>query len=70
MKLKLIESVCKQTVSLVLLVGIWLLYNKGIVPVCTIILFLFSGAIIGFLFGTFRLIVKIILLLLVMGMLV
>mgnify|MGYP000556237323 CR=1 FL=1 len=33
MKLQLIENICKQTVSLVLLTGICLLYSKGIIPV-------------------------------------
>ena len=32
MKLQLIENICKQTVSLVLLTGICLLYSKGIIP--------------------------------------
>ena len=33
MKLRLIENICKRTVSLVLLTGICLLYSKGIIPV-------------------------------------
>lgn len=40
MKLRLIENICKRTVSLVLLTGICLLYSKGIIPVYLIVLFL------------------------------
>jgi len=36
MKLQLIEKISRQAVALVLLAGICLLYNKGIVPVYTI----------------------------------
>ena len=64
MKLQLIENICKQAVALALLVGICLLYGKGIIPVYTILLFLFSGTIIGIFFRAFSLVVKIILILL------
>lgn len=70
MKLQLIENICKQTVSLVLLTGICLLYSKGIIPVYLLVLFPLSGTLISFLFRTFTLIVKIIIALTVMGMLV
>ena len=50
MKLQLIEKISRQAVALVLLAGICLLYSKGIVPVYTTVLFLFSGTIIGFFF--------------------
>jgi len=70
MKLRLIENICKRTVSLVLLTGICLLYSKGIIPVYLIVLFLLSGTLISLLFRTFTLIVKIIIALTVMGMLV
>ena len=70
MKLRLIENICKRTVSLVLLTGICLLYSKGIIPVYLIVLFLLSGTIIGFFFRAFLLVVKVILILSVMGMLV
>ena len=69
MKLRLIENICKRTVSLVLLTGICLLYSKGIIPVYLIVLFLLSGTIIGFLFRAFLLVIKVILILSVMGML-
>ena len=70
MKLRLIENICKRTVSLVLLTGICLLYSKGIIPVYLIVLFLLSGTIIGFFFRAFLLVIKVILILSVMGMLV
>ena len=63
------KNICKQTVSLVLLTGICLLYSKGIIPVYLIVLFLLSGTIIGFLFRAFLLVIKVILILSVMGML-
>ena len=69
MKLQLIEN--QQTSgSAGLLAGICLLYNKGIVPVYTIVLFLFSGTIIGFFFRTLSFVIKIILVLLLAGMFV
>lgn len=68
MKLQLIEKICKQAVTLVLLAGICLLYNKGVVPVYTIVLFLFSGTAIGFFFRSLSFVMRIILALLVTGM--
>lgn len=65
MKQQTVENICKQAVSLALLVGICLLYSKGIVPVYTILLLLFSGAIISLFFRKFSLIVKIILILII-----
>ena len=70
MKLQLIENICKQAVSLVLLTGICLLYSKEIIPVYLLVLFLLSGTLVGLLFRTFALIVKIIIALTIMGMLV
>ena len=69
-KLQLIEKISRQAVALVLLAGICLLYNKGIVPVYTIVLFLFSGTIIGFFFRALSFVIKIILVLLLAGMFV
>lgn len=46
MKLQLIENICKQVVSLVLLAGICLLYSKGIIPVYLLVLFLLSGTLV------------------------
>ena len=65
MKLQTVENICKRAATLALLVGICLLYGKGIVPVYTILLLLFSGAIISSFFRTFSLIVKIILMLII-----
>lgn len=70
MKLHLIENICKQMVSLVLLVGIYLLCTKGIIPVYTIILFFLSGGIISLFFKTMSLIVKVLIILLIIGILV
>ena len=70
MKLQLIENICKQTVSLVLLTGICLLYSKGIIPVYLPVLFLLSGTLIRLAFRTFTFVLKTILVLIVMGMLV
>lgn len=70
MKLHLIENICKQVVSLVLLVGICMLCTKGIIPVYTIILFFLSGGIISLFFKTMSLIVKVLIILLIIGILV
>lgn len=70
MKLQLIETVCKQAVTLVLLVGICLLCRKGIVPVYTIVLLLLSGGIIRLFFRMLSLVVKILIVLLIIGIFV
>ena len=51
MKLQLIENICKQVVSLVLLAGICLLYSKGIIPVYLLVLFLLSGTLVSLIFS-------------------
>lgn len=58
MKLQIIESACKQTVSVLLLAGIVLLAEKGIVPTCTILLLFLSGGIISLLFRSVGLLLK------------
>lgn len=58
MKLQIIESACKQTVSVLLLVGIVLLAEKGIVPACTIVLLFLSGGIISLLFRNVEFVLK------------
>lgn len=58
MKLQIIESTCKQTVSVLLLAGIVLLAEKGIVPACTILLLFLSGGIISLLFRSVGLLLK------------
>ena len=70
MKLRLIENICKRTVSLVLLTGICLLYCKGIIPMYLSVLFLMSGTLVRLAFRTFTFVLKTILVLIVMGMLV
>lgn len=67
MKLQLIETVCKQAVTLVLLVGICLLCRKGIVPVYSIVLLFLSGGIISLFFRMLSLIVKFLIVLLIIG---
>lgn len=67
MKLQLIETVCKQVVTLVLLVGICLLCRKGIVPVYSIVLLFLSGGIISLFFRMLSLIVKVLIVLLIIG---
>lgn len=68
MKLQLIETVCKQAVTLVLLVGICLLCHKGIVPVYTIVLLFLSGGIISLFFRMLPLIIKVLIVLLIIGL--
>lgn len=70
MNLQLIENTCKRVATLVLLVGICLLYNKGIVPVYTIVLLFLSGGIIGLFFRLLPLIIKVLIVLLIIGVLV
>lgn len=70
MNLQLIKNICKQVVTLVLLIGIYLLYNKGIVPVYTIVLLFLSGGIISLFFRLLPLIIKVLIVLLIIGILV
>lgn len=58
MKLQIIENACKQAVTLLLLAGIILLAEKGIVPTCTIVLLFLSGGIISLLFRSIGLVLK------------
>lgn len=70
MKLHLIENICKQVITLVLLVGICLLSNKGIIPVYTIGLLFLSGGIFSLFLKTMSFIVKVLIVLLIIGILV
>lgn len=70
MKLQLIETICKQVVTLVLLIGIYLLYKKGIVPVYSIVLLFLSGGIIRLIFRLLPLIIKVLIVLLIIGILI
>ena len=58
MKLQIIENACKQAVTLLLLAGIILLAEKGIVPTGTIVLLFLSGGIISLLFRSVGLLLK------------
>ncbi len=68
MKLQLIERISRHTVTAVLIIGIILLANKGIMPTGMIVLLLLSGGIIGFLFRSLLLILKIIFVLFIVGL--
>lgn len=70
MKLHLIENICKQVITLVLLVGICLLSNKGIIPVYTIGLLFLSGGIFSLFLKTMSFIIKVLIVLLIIGILV
>ena len=69
MKLQLIENICKQTVSLVLVIGILMLTDKGIMPTGMIAMLLLTGGIIGFLFRALLLIVRIAFIFFIVGLL-
>lgn len=58
MKARIIESICKRTVAVVLLIGILLLSQKGILPIGIITLLFLSGGIISLLFRSIGLILK------------
>lgn len=68
MKLQLIERISRHAVTTVLIIGIILLANKGIMPTGMIVLLLLSGGIIGFLFRSLLLILKIIFVLFIVGL--
>lgn len=59
MKLQIIESISKHAVTLVLVIGILMLTEKGIMPTGIIAMLLLTGGIIGFLFRVLLLIVRI-----------
>ena len=58
MRARIIESICKRTVAVVLLTGILLLSQKGILPIGIITLLFLSGSIISLLFRGIGLILK------------
>lgn len=60
MKLQIIESISKHAVTLVLVIGILMLTDKGIMPTGMIAMLLLTGGIIGFLFRALLLIVRIV----------
>ncbi|RJV17921.1 hypothetical protein DWY62_12415 [Bacteroides sp. AF26-10BH] len=69
MKLQIIESISKHAVTLVLVIGILMLTEKGIMPTGIIAMLLLTGGIIGFLFRVLLLIVRIAFILFIVGLL-
>lgn len=69
MKLQIIESISKHAVTLVLVIGILMLTDKGIMPTGIIAMLLLTGGIIGFLFRTLLLIVRIVFIFFIVGLL-
>ena len=69
MKLQIIESISKQAVTLVLVIGILMLTDKGIMPIGMIAMLLLTGGIIGFLFSALLLIVRIAFIFFIVGLL-
>ncbi len=69
MKVARIEKTGKQAVTLFLITGIWLLANKGIVPIGLIALLLLTGGLMDLLFSLLFLVVKFMAVLAVLGLL-
>lgn len=69
MKLQIIESISKHAVPLVLVIGILMLTDKGIMPTGIIAMLLLTGRIIGFLFRDLLLIVRIAFIFFIVGLL-
>lgn len=69
MKLQIIESISKHAVTLVLVIGILMLTDKGIMPTGIIAMLLLTGGIIGFLFRALLLIVRIVFIFFIVGFL-
>lgn len=69
MELQIIESISKHAVTLVLVIGILMLTDKGIMPTGMIAMLLLTGGIIGFLFRALLLIVRITFIFFIVGLL-
>ena len=69
MELQIIESISKHAVTLVLVIGILMLTEKGIMPTGIIAMLLLTGGIIGFLFIALLLIVRIAFIFFIVGFL-
>lgn len=69
MELQIIESISKHAVTLVLVIGILMLTDKGIMPTGMIAMLLLTGGIIGFLFRALLLIVRIAFIFFIVGLL-
>lgn len=68
MKLQLIASICKSTLTLAVVTGIFLLCLKGIIPVYTILFLWIAGGVIRFLIRAFSFIAVILIILILIGM--
>ena len=69
MKLQIIESISKHAVTLILVIGILMLTDKGIMPTGMIAMLLLTGGIIGFLFRALLLIGRIAFIFFIVGLL-
>ena len=69
MKLQIIESISKHAVTLVLVIGILMLTDKGIMPTGMIAMLLLTGGIVGFLFRALLLSVRIVCIFFIVGLL-
>ena len=69
MELQIIESISKHAVTLILVIGILMLTDKGIMPTGMIAMLLLTGGIIGFLFRALLLIVRIASIFFIVGLL-
>ena len=69
MKLQIIESISKHAVTLVLVIGILMLTDKGIMPTGMNAMLLLTGGIVGFLFRALLLIVRIVFIFFIVGLL-
>lgn len=69
MKLQIIESISKHAATLVLVIGILMLTDKGIMPTGMIAMLLLTGGIVGFLFIVLLLIVRIVFIFFIVGLL-
>lgn len=69
MELQIIESISKHAVTLVLVIGILMLTDKGIMPTGMIAMLLLTGGIIRFLFRALLLIVRIAFIFFIVGLL-
>ena len=69
MKLQIIESISKHAVTLVLVIGILMLTDKGIMSTGIIAMLLLTEGIIGFLFRALLLIVRIVFIFFIVGFL-
>ncbi|WP_181214328.1 MULTISPECIES: hypothetical protein [Bacteroidaceae] len=70
MKIQSIKNIGTLAATGILITGAVLLWNKGIVPVCTITLLLMAGSIVSWLFSTIRLTIKLLIAAIILTILV